>query len=339
MSTENKYIWYDVGKILTYNRNFNFINSKRGTGKTYTFQKWFIKEFLEKGKQLIYLVKFKNELEEVGIKQPFEKVLNNEYPNVECTQVGNELYLDGELFCYGIAITDAQKIKKLSYPNVYYMLLDEYMVEKTSRMTAIKDEVDEVLSIYSTVDRYEDRLKCFFLGNTTTHYNKYHQHEAFRIPKVKPGEIWTSENVLYHWYVPNHVFEEKIGKTKFARMLQGTRYGKYSVDGDFIEDNDLWVEERTERAKHLFVFVYLGKSYGVWVDYNQGRLYVSDKYDPSCRLKYSLTLDDHSENTMITKVSKSTYLKMLGDCFRIGNVRFESIKVKQNSIGGIQLLL
>lgn len=46
---------------------------------------------------------------------------------------------------------------------------------------------------------------------------------------------------------------------------------------------------------------------------------------------YSLTLDDHRENTMLTKASKSVYLKMLTDNYRLANVRFETMKIKRKA--------
>lgn len=41
-------------------------------------------------------------------------------------------------------------------------MFDEYMKENAKRNSFVKNEVDEFLSIYSTIDRYEDRVKCFF---------------------------------------------------------------------------------------------------------------------------------------------------------------------------------
>lgn len=332
-------LYFPLGKILTYNRNFNFINSERGTGKTYTLQKWLVRQFLEKQRQSVYITQFKNELEEIGVKDPFKKVLDNEYPNIEYTQIGHDLYLNGELFCFGIPLTDAQKTKKKSFPKVYYIMFDEYMKENAKRNSFVKNEVDEFLSIYSTIDRYEDRVKCFFLGNTTTQYNIYHMHPAFNLPVIKKGEIWTSENVLYFYYAPPQKFKDKVSSNKFLNMIKGTSYGNYSSEGQFVEDTEEWIEKRTEGAKHTFNFIYLGNTFGVWIDYNKGKIYISDKYDPSCKLMYSLTLDDHRENTMLTKASKSVYLKMLTDNYRLANVRFETMKIKKESIGGIQLLL
>ena len=218
-------------------------------------------------------------------------------------------------------------------------MFDEYMKENAKRNSFVKNEVDEFLSIYSTIDRYEDRVKCFFLGNTTTQYNIYHMHPAFNLPVIKKGEIWTSENVLYFYYAPPQKFKDKVSNNKFLNMIKGTSYGNYSSDGQFVEDTEDWIEKRTDGAKHTFNFIYLGNTFGVWIDYNKGKIFISDKYDPSCKLMYSLTLDDHRENTMLTKASKSVYLKMLTDNYRLANVRFETMKIKKESIGGIQLLL
>lgn len=335
--SDNKY--WNLSYILTFNRNFNFINSKRGTGKTYTLMKWLIKEYLKKNKQCIYITRTQDELEDIGLCDPFRKVLENEYPMINFTQVGNDLYLDGQLFCYGVAITQAQKIKKMSYPNVYYIMYDEYMRENAKKLAFVKNEVDEFLSIYSTVDRYEDRVKCFLLGNTTSQFNIFHLHKAFQIPKIDKGKIWTSENVLYQYYDPPQIFEESLEKSKFAKMIADSEYGMYSVKGDFVEDTDTWVEKKTEKATLFFVFIFMEDTFGVWRDINEGKLYVSDKYNPSVNTVYSFTTSDHKENTMLTKASKSTVLKFFTDNYRLGNVRFESIGIKKKAIEAIKLLL
>lgn len=336
---EDKEMYWNLNEILTYDKNFNFINSKRGSGKTYTLQKWLIKQFIKKQRETVYITQFISELDDIGIKQPFTKVLENEYPNVEAVQIGHDLYLDGKIFCYGIALTEAQKIKKMSFPNVYYIMFDEYMKEQAKKNSFVKNEVDEFLSIYSTIDRYEDRVKCFFLGNTTTQYNPYHTHKAFKIPSIELGEIWTSENVLYQYYKPKQIFEDKIGKSRFAKMIANTEYGKYSVLGEFTEDTDEFIEKRSEKAKEIFNFIFNDVRYGVWRDLNEGKLYISDKYNPNMNICYTLTTTDHRENTMLTKTSKSSMLKYLSDNFRYGNVRFESQAIKKKTMEAIKMIL
>ena len=79
---EDKDMYWNLNEILTYDKNFNFINSKRGSGKTYTLQKWLIKQFIKKQRETVYITQFISELDDIGIKQPFAKVLENEYPNI-----------------------------------------------------------------------------------------------------------------------------------------------------------------------------------------------------------------------------------------------------------------
>lgn len=333
-----KNMYWNLPYIISFNKNFNFINSKRGTGKTYTLQKWLIKEFLKKGKESIYITEHIKELDDIGVKDAFTKVLNNEYPEVEYVEIGHDLYLDGRVFCYGIALTEAQKFKKMSFPNVYYIMFDEYMKENNKR-SFVKNRVDEFLSIYSTVDRYEDRVKCFLLGNTTTQYNDFHQHQAFNLPRIEKGKIWTSENVLYQYYDPPIEFDEKLENSRFANMIKSSEYGLYSVGGDFTEDTDTWVEKRTNQAQLIFTFIYMGEKFGVWRDLNKGLLYVSDKYNPSMKLCYSFTTEDHKENTLLTKTNRSNIIRAFITNFKLGNVRFENIGVKKKTVGAIKMLL
>lgn len=332
-------MYWNLPYILTYNKNFNFINSKRGSGKTYTLEKWLIKQFLEKGRECVYMTQFAKELDEIGIKSYWAKVLDKEYPNIEAVQIGHDLYLDKKIFCHGIALTEAQKVKKVSYPNVYYIMFDEYMKENGKKNSFVKNEVDEFLSIYSTIDRYEDRVKCFFLGNTTTQYNPYHTHPAFNIPVIEKGKIWTNENVLYQYYDTPKKFDEKLEKSRFANMIKNTDYGQYSIDGDFTEDSETWVEKRSEDSQLIFMFFYMGETFGVWRDLRKGKLYISEKINPNMNLCYSFTTEDHRENTLLTKTSRSSILKAFIDNYRLGNVRFESVKVKKKTQGAIKMLL
>ena len=79
----------------------------------------------------------------------------------------------------------------------------------------------------------------------------------------------------------------------------------------------------------MFCYKYQSKIYGVWVSYNEGKMWVSydyDKYNPLC---YALTTNDMEENTLvIKKLKQSNVFMTLINCFKESNVYFENLEIK-----------
>ena len=58
-------------------------------------------------------------------------------------------------------------------------------------------------------------------------------------------------------------------------------------------------------------------------------MYVSKDIDPSYPIVYSITMKDHNPNTMFLKNrGKALHFKAFIDNYSLGNVRFESINIK-----------
>lgn len=346
---KNKY--WDIRKILPYQRNFNFINAERSIGKTYSTEKFLVQKALDTGCEFVYLVRTQDEKKKGILGSSFEKVLMQEFPNksIECTSEEMILIVEDEdgnviekrTLGYCLALSEAVKIKRRSFPKVKYLMFDEYMLESKQGGQYVNGwkEPDLFLSIYHTIDREEDRVMCFILGNNTAFYNPYHLHKAFRIPNIAKGSIWTSENVLFQWAVSTNELQEQKSKCKFLKMIDDTDYGMYAKKGDYVDDNVNFVEKLSTTSRYAMTLEYQGSKFGVYNDFKNGVLYISDKVDPSCKLNYALTIDDHKENTLLTKSTNVTQLKWLANNFKLGNVRFVSMDVKIKCEKAIALLL
>ena len=341
--------YWDINKILPYQRCFNLINGERSIGKSYTTEKFLIKRALNKDEEFVYLVRTQDEKKNGVLEKAFEKVLQNEYADyqIESTKDEMTLVIDTEeteekkTLGYCIALSEAIKIKKRSYPNVKYIMFDEYMLELKHGTSYVNgwNEPDLFLNIYHTIDREEDRVICFLLGNNTSFYNPYHLHPAFKIPTINKGEIWYNENVLFQWAESTTELAKEKSKCKFLKMIDKTEYGQYAKNGDYVDDNVNFIMKRTQSARHLFNLAYEGTIYGVWNDNKLGRIFIDDKYDPSCHISYALTLDDHTENTMLTRNKNLALLQWLSKNFKLGNVRFVDMKIKVKVEKAISLLL
>ena len=87
--------------------------------------------------------------------------------------------------------------------------------------------------------------------------------------------------------------------------------------------------KKSEHAQYYFTFIYRGDQYGVWVDYGEGKFFVSANVDPSCKMIYSLTVDDHAPNTLLlSQINKAIFFKTFIANYKMGNVYFENQKIK-----------
>ena len=346
---KNKY--WDIDEILRYQRCFNFINGERSIGKTYTSLKKFINSYFKKGYQFVYIVRTQDEKKRGIFEKACEKVLINEFKDKEFEFTNEEMFyierdednniIEKDTVGYCLALSEVVKIKKRSFPRVKYGLMDEYMLEQKQGGQYVNGwkEPDLLLSLYHTIDREQDKVIFFMLGNNTSFYNPYHLHKAFKIPMVEKGSIWTSKNVLFQWATASIELKEQKASCKFLEMISDTEYGTYAKQGDYVDDNLNFISKMTSTARYVMTIEYMGEQFGIYNDLKNGVIFVSDKVDPSCKLAYALTLDDHKENTMLTKTNTASHLKWLSQNFKLGNVRFVSMEVKVKAEKGISLIL
>ena len=129
--------------------------------------------------------------------------------------------------------------------------------------------------------------------------------------------------------VRNEKFIEVKKETEFGKLVEGTKYSDYSIDNKFLLDDSVFVERKTSNSRYWFTFIYKDKKYGVWLDSYEGKLFVSNDIDPTYPIVYSITTKDHRPNTLFIKdKSRAVRFKMFIDNYKIGNVRFESINIK-----------
>lgn len=318
-------MWYDIGQTLTYNCLFNFVIGNRGSGKTYAAKKRAIKLFKEKGHQFVYLRRFEDELK-LTAKTYFNDIIDNrEFPEDEITYNDGCYYVNGNLAGYAMALTKAKDYKSSSFPLVWFIIFDEFLIEDNGYSRYLKNEVHQFLSLYMTIDRYRGAV-VFFLANSVSMVNPYTLYFNISLPYgsniVRKGDILLQ-------LVQDETFIKERKETRFGKMIEGTEFSEYAIENKFIGDNKTFLMRKTEKAQYYFSFIYCGTTYGVWVDYGEGKMFVSENIDPSCKLVYSITVEDHSPNTLLLKqINKAVFFRNFIDNYKLGNVYFESQKIK-----------
>ena len=318
-------MWYDIGQTLTYNCLFNFIIGSRGCGKSYAAKKRMIKIFLEKGQQFVYLRRFEAELEETAESYFNDIIRNGEFPDIKIEYKGGVYYINDQIAGYAMALTKAKDYKSISFPDVYFIVFDEFLIEENGYSRYLKNEVKQFLNFYMSIDRYRGCI-VFFLANSVTMINPYTMYFDLQLPYgsniVRRGELLLQ-------LVQDEEFIRERKKTRFGSIIKGTDFEEYAIENKVMNDSKTFIMKKTEKAQYYFTFIYQGEKFGVWVDNVAGKMFVSENVDPSCLVVYSLTVDDHSPNTLLmNKLNRSPFFKPFIENYKNGLVYFESQKIK-----------
>jgi hypothetical protein len=319
--------WYDPNKTLTHNALYNLIIGNRSCGKSYGLKKRVVKNFIEKGQQFIYLRRYKDELDKSKESYFDDIIINNEFPDCKIEFKEDCYFINDQLFGYAMALTKAKDYKSSAYPRVSLIVFEEFIIEENGFTRYLKNEVEIFLGFYMSIDRYRG-CKVFFLGNNFSMFNPYTIFWDLNIPyksnitKAKNGKILLE-------MVNNEEFIQERLKTDFGQLVEGTPFAAYAIQNKSRIDNKEFVMKKTEKSSYYFTFKYNGELYGVWVDYSVGKFFVSKDVDPFFKIVYSVTLEDHSPNTLLLKsVNKSVFFKTFIEAYKDGNVYFESMKIK-----------
>lgn len=328
--------WYDINKTLTYNCLFNFIIGNRGSGKTYGAKKRAIKLFLDKGYQFVYLRRFQDELNETAESYFNDIIVNNEFPDVVIEYRNGEYFINDQLAGYAMALTKAKDYKSISYPLVYFIIFDEFLIEDNGYARYLKNEVKQFLNFYMSIDRYRGCV-VFFLANSVSMINPYTLYFDLQLPY---GSNIVRRGDLLLELVQDAEFIEERKQTRFGKLIAGTDFAQYAIENKFVQDSKTFIMKKTEKAQYYLTFIYQNESYGIWVDYSAGKFFVSHHVDPSCKLVYSLTVDDHNPNTLLlSSINKAVYWKKFIENYKNGNVYFESQKIKAVAYEVIKLIV
>lgn len=321
-------MYYSYSRILSYNAFLNFLIGERGVGKTYGAVKFVTKEFIKKGHQFVYLRRYKSDLKKSTPTFFNSLVTNNEFPEHKLETKGNSFYIDETLAGYAITLSTAQDLKSANFDKVKYIIFDEFIIDEGVKKYYLSNEVEVFLNILETIARTRD-IKVFLLGNAGNLItNPYFLYFGLTIPTQ--SDIRTFKNgLILLQYMKNVEYREMKKKTKLGQLVAGTNYEKYAIDNQDTKINNSFIEKKKGSSKFSFGIIYQGIIFGVWFDYIEGKIYVSNDYYKNSLNLFALTNQDHNENTMLMKsINKYNCWKKFIENYEIGNVRFESQEIK-----------
>lgn len=329
--------WYDINRTLTFNALYNMIIGSRGCGKTFGAKEWAAKDFIKSEGQFAFIRRYDSELNSLVVKKFWSDLeKENLFPEHELKVDGRVFTIDDKQAGYAVPLSTARIEKGIPFPNVNKIIFDEFLIDNQS-FHYLKDEVLAFLDLYETIARLRP-VRVFFLSNAITRINPYFMFWDLELPRAK-NNIIKKGDVLVE-LVQNQEYIEMKKQTRFGKLVEGTKYAEYAIDNKFLRDTPDFIEKKSDRCSYLFTFRFKGDLFGVWYDYSRGRLWVSDNVDPSHRTIYSMTLEDHTPNTMLLKrYNQDNYFKLFVESYKQGNVWFESQRIKNITYELIKLIL
>lgn len=330
-------MWYTPNKQLTYNRIYNFVVGVRGGGKTFNTLLHAIKRFEKTGEQFIYLRRRGVDLDDACHRKEggdlFSDIRHHGYFNgVELKVVadksgGYNFYYNDKIMGYGKALSTARR--STSLPKVKLIIFDEFLIDDRNHHDRYLNSGNEMFlfnNFYETIARGRD-IPVFFLGNAFSMVNPYFIELGIRIDnpeenKIYKGKSWT----VVFWRDEEYI--KRREQTQFYQATKGTAFSKHAFGNSFYLDRTDFVKKRSKDSEHQFSLVYLGKTYGVWVDWDKGEYYVSTKGANTSRDKtISLSLADNKPNNVsIRRYRNMPFMKAFRMAVDNNSVYFDSLE-------------
>ena len=311
-----------------------FVIGERGVGKSYGAKKLVVKKFLKSGEQFIYLRRYKTELDTALATFWNDLNANDEFPDHKLKVVKSKLLTtftcDGKVCGYAVPLSTSNILKSTAFPNVKLIVFDEFLLDTGSgSYRYLKSEFNMVMDIIETVGRLRD-IQVIFLGNATTQVNPYFANLNLSLPYNSEFKTFKDGLIVVN-YIKNEEYRKAKKASKFGKLIDGTMYGKYAIDNEFLRDSNEFICKRPSDARFYCVLVINGLHVGVWYA-KDGYLYLSEKYEPNTHFKFACDYDDHSEATIFLNARENMFLKMCVRYYKQGLLRFENIKVKNTTI-------
>lgn len=328
-------IFYNPNPILSRNSLFNFVLGARGVGKTYGFKKYCIEQAINKGKQFVYLRRYKTELGNKKLATFFNDLNEKDCPYKDKCKVSKGIFYYGDkVIGYALPLSTYISNKSVVLNEVYNIIFDEFIIDKGS-YHYLPNEVETFLEFYFTIARFDSNanmrnVRVFFLANAMSSTNPYF---VYWNVKVKPGEFGIqkiNDQILVE-INSNEAYTEAIKETNAFKVIEGTRYANYAFSSTFLRDNYNLVTEKPDKMKYYFTLYYeTDKALGIYWNPITGMLYVTDKPNYEYPIKFSVSIEAHQMNVLYIKKLKSIpIVSYFINSFNMGNVTFNSLKTKE----------
>ena len=187
-----------------------------------------------------------------------------------------------------------------------------------------------IAGLLDSVIRNRSNVKVFFLMNAveSLEFSPLFTFFDLKLPYNNDIKLF-KENTILVQYMNNSEFRKEREQTLMGKLMKGTVYESYALKNEIIDKNTEFIDKKQGTAKFHFAFIYNNETFGVWYDYKNGKVYVSEDYDQNSSFIFSITLKDSRPNVMmISALSRYDFWKNFLNYFKMGVVYYENLKIK-----------
>lgn len=196
--------YVDKRKVMKMDGVYNIILGERSNGKSYATKTGLIEACYKSGKQFAYLRRYDLDCKDAQCEPyfadvPVTELTNNEYSMISVFR--KKIYLanpdeNGKIKrgqCIGLcmALTNSEHYKSLAFPDIDYMIYEEFITDKTYLM----NEPTKLMNLASTIFR-DRKGKVYLVGNKISRLCPYFtEWELKQVPKMREDTI---EDYIFH---------------------------------------------------------------------------------------------------------------------------------------------
>lgn len=266
-------IYYEIAGLLSQRCVFNFVIGNRGGGKTFGGKKLVINRFKNKGQQFVWVRRYKTEIDTLS---DFWADIRPFFPDDELSQKGQQLYINGELAGYLIALSTSMQLKSVAFPLVATVIMDEFIIDK-GRINYLRNEAQVFMELFETIARTRNNVTAIFFGNAISIVNPY--FEFFKVAPELDKRFTKRNGVCIEFYF-NEEFIKHKESTKFGQLIKSTEYGEYNMRNKFLRDSDSFIATRPPTANQKFYqFIFDGAKFSLWRDTRMQQWYIDRTFE------------------------------------------------------------
>lgn len=197
--------FYTLDNIKSYKCQYNLIFGKRSNGKTYSVLKEGLKNYIDHGKQMAYIRRYREDFVGKRGQTLFSALVSDgtiidmtkgkwsgvKYQSGQWFLTKQDKESDREIkdstpFCYGFSLASMEHDKSTSYPDITTIVFDEFI----SRLGYLNNEFVVFMNVLSTIIRQRNDVTIYMLGNTVNKYCPYFAEMGLgHIEQMEAGKI------------------------------------------------------------------------------------------------------------------------------------------------------
>lgn len=334
-------IYYDGTKLLSLpdlsgnKPELYILTGNRSSGKTTFFNRLAVKRFIKKRQKTAFLYRFNYELEECANKI-FKDIQGLFFPNYTmaqkniCSDKAVELFLNDEACGYGIALNNADDIKKYSHllSDTDYIVFDEFQSESNHYCN---NEIAKFINIHKSIARGQGKMSryvpVYMISNCVSLINPYFVEMGIS-DRIKSDTKFLRGN----GYVLELNFNENAANASklsgFEQAFSSNQYVAYSSQNVYLNDNLSFIENIKHPMKYVCTLSYMGNYFSIKECEKLGILYCDTKIDHTFPYRIAVTTDDHKINYVIL-AKNQVFIKSMRKFFENGCFRFKNQLAKQ----------